>query len=181
MRTHNITAPALRSIGPDTLEAIANTADPVGSNPVKLLKQFRDNLWLLPAIGAELSERWTATRPDVVIADSVAPIAGLVCDRLRIPWITTIATPFSIETRRGTPSYCGGWTPGSPLRDAAGRAAIKIFKQGVAHIFKTELTALGFRKLYRADGAEAIYPHTPSSVSASRNLSSNATDPRHSK
>ena len=34
--------------------------------------------------------------PDLVVADSVAPVGGLVCDELGIPWITTIATPFAI-------------------------------------------------------------------------------------
>ena len=152
-----IAAPHLNSIGPETLEAIANTKDPVGSNPFKLLAQFRDNLRLLPSIGAELEQRWRQERPDIVIADSVAPIAGLVCERLKIPWITTIATPFSIETRSGTPSYCGGWTPGNKLRDAAGRAAIRTFKQFVAFLFRDEFNALGLSSVYRPDGSEAIY------------------------
>ena len=160
LNANGISAPTLASIGPDTLEAIANTKDRVGSNPIRLLKQFRQNLRLLPAIGAELAARWTRHRPDAVIADSVAPIAGLVAERLSIPWLTTIATPLSIETRKGTPSYCGGWTPGNPARDAAGRAAIRMFKHSVALLFRPEFAALGLTSLYRPDGAEAIYsPH----------------------
>ena len=160
LESAGIDAPLLNSIGPDTLEAIANTKDPVGSNPIKLLRQFRENLRLLPEIGAELETRWANQRPDVVIADSVAPIAGLVCERLKIPWITTIATPLSIETRTGTPSYCGGWTPGNAKRDALGRAAIRAFKHSVGFLFKTEFAALGLHGVYRADGSESIYsPH----------------------
>ena len=152
-----IGAPALRSIGPDTLESIANTGDPVGSNPLKLLAQFRQNLRLLPAIGVELEERWRKAPPGIVVADSVAPIAGLVAERLGITWITTIATPFSIETQTGTPSYCGGWTPGNKLRDATGRLGVRKFKQFVGLMFQSEFAALGLKSIYRKDGSEAIY------------------------
>src|SRR5690349_13249278 len=54
---------ALRSIGANTLEAIANTAQPVGSNPLRLLSQFRENLRLLPAIRSELLALWEPDRP----------------------------------------------------------------------------------------------------------------------
>ena len=63
LESNRITAPVLQSIGFDTLESIANTADPVGSNPFRLLGQFRENLRLLPAIGAELRQRWSGARP----------------------------------------------------------------------------------------------------------------------
>jgi UDP:flavonoid glycosyltransferase YjiC (YdhE family) len=157
----------LSSIGADTLEAIANTAQPVRSNPLRLLAQFRQNLALLPAIHAELLPLWKANPPALVVADSVAPVAGFVCEQLGIPWITTIATPLSIEQRRGTPAYCGGWLPAagllgvlSGLRDAAGRAAIHGFKRAAGRLFRREFRALGLAGLYRADGSEAIYsPH----------------------
>lgn len=161
---NGIRAVALHSIGADTLEAIANTTDPVRGNPVKLLAQFRQNLQLLPAIRHELEQMWTAAPPALVVADSVAPVAGLVCEQLKIPWITTIATPFSIETRTATPSYCGGWTPHDNAfgraRDAAGRATVGFFKRIAARLFQHELAALGLNTLYREDGTEAIYsPH----------------------
>jgi UDP:flavonoid glycosyltransferase YjiC (YdhE family) len=152
---HRAIAP--RSIGMDALEAIANTSEPVRSNPFRLLAQFRENMRLLPAIGDELVERWQGERPELVVADSVAPIAGLAAERLGIRWITTAATPITIETRRGIPSYCGGWMPGSPLRDAAGRAAIRAFKQSVGLLFREEFRRLGLRGVYREDGSEAIY------------------------
>jgi UDP:flavonoid glycosyltransferase YjiC (YdhE family) len=155
---------ALHSIGEGMLEAIANTAKPVRSNPLRMLAQFRENLRLLPAICAELLQLWKADRPALLVADSVAPVAGLVGDRLGIPWITTIATPLSIETRSGTPSYCGGWMPAAGpfdgLRDACGRAAVHGCKRAVGLLFRRELAAVGLARLYRADGSEAIYsPH----------------------
>lgn len=164
---HGLPPVTLQSIGADTLESIANTAEPVASNPFRLLAQFRQNLRLLPAIGAELEQRWRANPPALVVADSVAPIAGLVAERLRIPWVTTIATPFALEARRGTPTYCGGWMPAAnaleQARDAAGRAAIHTFKRTVGLLFRQEFRQLGLSSLYRGKGnggSETIYsPH----------------------
>ena len=151
----------LRSLGDGTLEAIANTAKPVRSNPLRLLAQFRENLRVMPTIRAELLQIWKSGRPALLVADSVAAVAGLVGEQLGIPWITTIATPFSLEARSGTPSYCGGWTPAAGpfggLRDASGRAVIHGFKRAAELLFRRELMALGLARLYRADGSEAIY------------------------
>lgn len=149
---------ALQSIPAGALEQIANTGVPVGSHPARLLQQFRANLALLPAIQSELRQLWRARPPAIVAADSVAPVAGFVAGELRIPWITTIATPFAIENRRGIPAYCGGWRPGGlPGRDLAGRAAIRAFKRLVALRFRREFAALGGPFPYRPDGTERIY------------------------
>jgi len=158
VRGLGLKALGLRSIGAETLEAIANSPSKVGNNPLRLLNQFRENLALLPALRRELLEIWAKDRPDLVVADSVAPVGGVVCDELRIPWITTIATPFAIESPRGVPAYCGGWRPGGwPGRDAFGRLAIRTFKQAVAWYFRKEFSLLGDRFPYRDDGSERIY------------------------
>lgn len=157
VRALGLRAQGLRSIGADSLERIANSPKRVGGNPIRLLAQLRSNLALLPAIRDELRELWREQRPDLVVADSVAPVGGLVCDELGIPWITTIATPFAIENRTGVPAYCGGWRPGLPWRDALGRAAIRTFKRTVAWHFKKEFGLLGGRFPYREDGTERIY------------------------
>lgn len=164
LRERGMEAIPLRSVPDATLEAIANTAKPVGSNPLRLLSQFRENLRLLPEIRDELTDLWQAERPSLVVADSVAPIAGLVAERLSIPWITTIATPFSIETRSGIPSYCGGWTPMAGilghLRNTGGRAAIRGFKLMAGTLYRREFLDLGLEHVYRPTGDEAIYsPH----------------------
>jgi UDP:flavonoid glycosyltransferase YjiC (YdhE family) len=158
VRAAGLPVDGIRSIPPGALEAIANAPIRVGSNPARLLAQFRQNLTLLPAIHQELAARWTEQRPDLVVADSVAPVAGLAAEALGIPWITTIATPFAIENRHGIPAYCGGWRPrGWPGRDALGRAAIRNFKRAVAWYLRRELAPLGGRFPYRAGGAESIY------------------------
>lgn len=148
----------LKSVPAGALEAIADTGSRVGSSPRKLLNQFGENLRMLPAIAAELEARWRAARPHAIVADSVAPVAGLVAERLEIPWITTIATPFALENRSGVPAYCGGWSPGGwPGRDAVGRMAIRAFKRFAVAWFRKEFAALGGRFPYRSDGTEAIY------------------------
>lgn len=160
VRELGLRARGLKAIGAESLEAIANSPSKVGSNPFLLLRQFRENLALLPLIRAELMEIWKEEKPDLVVADSVAPVGGLVCDALGIPWITTIATPFAIENSRGVPAYCGGWRPGGWAgRDALGRLAIRSFKRAVAWYFRREFALLGDGFPYRKDGSERIYSH----------------------
>jgi len=160
LAARGLAARALATAGEDRLEAVANTARPVGNMPWKLLAQLRQNLALLPALRAELIASWRGERPDLVVADSVAVVAGLAAEELGIPWVTTIATPFVIENRRGVPPYCGEWRPGgrwAALRDACGRLAVRAVKRGIARRVRADLSRLGLPALYRADGSEAVY------------------------
>jgi hypothetical protein len=95
---------------PQAMERIADT-DRVTGHPLRTLRQVRANLRLLPRVLGDLQAAADLFRPDAIIADFCAPVAGVVANRLGVPWITTIPTPFAIENRRGTPAYCGGWTP----------------------------------------------------------------------
>ncbi|MES1242786.1 MAG: glycosyltransferase [Acidobacteriota bacterium] len=148
---------------PGAMERIADTPYPVRGNPLRLGRQLRDNLALLEAIRPEIEASFARRRPDLVIADFCAPIAGLICDCLGIPWITTIPTPFALETRRGTPSYVGGWGPprhfGHRLRDVAGRAMTRAVKRSLGIAFAGSFRRLG-TTVYREDGSEAAYSAT---------------------
>jgi UDP:flavonoid glycosyltransferase YjiC (YdhE family) len=145
---------------PYAFERIAETPTPVRHNPVRLARQLAANLALLPAVGAELAAIVRRDRPALVLADLTAPVAGLVAEAAAIPWITTAPTPFALETRTGTPAYCGGWSPpehvGHRLRDAGGRLATRGVKRGFERIFAPQLRELHTR-VYRADGSEAAY------------------------
>ena len=44
--------------------AIANPDEQVGSNPLRLLNQFRKNLALMPQLKAEFESHWSGDRPD---------------------------------------------------------------------------------------------------------------------
>ncbi|MEW6639031.1 MAG: nucleotide disphospho-sugar-binding domain-containing protein [Pseudomonadota bacterium] len=145
------------------LEDIADTAAPVRGHPGRLLAQLRRSLAVALLARDELLGLWRAAPPDLVVADSVAVSAGLAATALGIPWITTIATPFAIEGRRGPPSYLGGWGAGDGalhrLRDAAGWAFVRTMKRALAFAARRELAALG-AQLYRPDGSETCYSPT---------------------
>lgn len=148
---------------PDVMENIANTSKAVGSNPFFLSKQLKENLAILPRVKQELELLVTQNNTDIVVADFVAVPVGLVCEEKNIPWITTMPTPFALETRQGTPSYLGGLTYKrsytSNIRDFIGRKIVRSFKWLVDCWFKQEFKALNF-KIYRSDGTEGAYsPH----------------------
>ena len=85
LRQHGLAATALPGLSGDRLESIANWPRRVGSNPAVLLAQFRQNLRMLPVIREELAREWRRETPDLVVADSVAVVAGPVCDEMGIP------------------------------------------------------------------------------------------------
>ena len=144
--------------------AITAIADPpyrVKNNPLYLLKQFEGNLALMKDFRKELQRIWQHHKPDLVISDFTLPLAGILAQELGIPWWTSLATPCALESFSGTPSYLGGWMPGTTafhhLRDAAGRKLIRSFKQFIAWRYKQVLSELGIPALYHSDGAEVAY------------------------
>lgn len=144
------------------IRAIVEPSHSVGSNPFRLHAQLRENLKLLLAFREEIQAIWTAgPRPDLLIADLTVPVAGSLAQDLGIPWWTSHPSPCVIEARDGPPAYLGGLRPGrgpfGKLRDAAGRLLIRTFKRGVHRLYRKPVRALGFPRLYRADGAEAVY------------------------
>lgn len=139
------------------LLAVANWPKSTTGNPMRKVDQLRETLRMLGQLQADLREMVREVRPAVIVADSVAIVAGPVAREFGVPWITTIATPFAIENRRGVPAYCGGWQPGWALRDWVGRRAVKGFKDGVAWWFAREFRALGLDQRLRPDGSEVIY------------------------
>lgn len=145
---------------PEAMECIANTSKPVKNNPLLLLKQLKQNLAILPKVKKELKTLIKANNTNIVVADSVAIPAGIVCEELDIPWITIIPTPFAIETSEGTPSYLGGLLYSeeikSKFRDYIGRKIVRVFKQLIQLIYKKELKELNY-KIYRSDGTESAY------------------------
>lgn len=145
---------------PSALEDIANTNGAVRSNIFKLLRQLRENINLMPIVITELRNYFTSDKPELVIADSIATVAGIISREFGIIWINTIATPFALENSQGTPAYLGGLSPATNLihhaRDWIGRKIITIFKHLIFTMYKRDLKNLGVT-LYRKDGSEAIY------------------------
>jgi UDP:flavonoid glycosyltransferase YjiC (YdhE family) len=158
-----IHATALMCLNDKKLERIANTEKPVRGNPLRLFDQLQRSLAVVTEARREIKTLWQNARPDLVVADSVAVAAGLAATDLGLPWITTIATPFAIECRSGTPSYVGGWSEGSTilhkLRNAAGRFLVRRVKKGLAYAVRHQLAILG-TEVYRSNGSEACYSPT---------------------
>lgn len=171
--TGSARVPLLRDLGfptdgvllhdPMALERIADTPRKVGGNPFRLGRQLAENLALLPTLRRELEAIVERVEPAVVLADFTAPVAGLVAEAAGIPWLTTTPTPFALETRHGTPAYCGGWGPPRHrlhlLRDALGRGTTRFVKRGFGRVFAQHLKAIG-TTIYRPDGSEAAYSPT---------------------
>jgi UDP:flavonoid glycosyltransferase YjiC (YdhE family) len=144
-----------------SVREIAESTSQVGSNPFRLFGQLKQNLALLGDVRDELLELWRHDPPDLVIADFVVPVAGVVARQLGIPWWTAMPSPCVLETDDGTPAYLGGWAhrPGvyGRVRDFCGRKFVRLFKRSVAFLTLKQLRRLGFPGLYREDGLEAIY------------------------
>lgn len=159
-RRCGLDAVPLAADDPRAMERIADPPHRLHGRPLRQLGQLRANLDLMIAVAPDVRVRLRDRRPDVVVADFCAPVAGWAAEDLGIPWITTIPTPFALETLRGTPSYLGGWRPPrSPVgrgRDALGRAAVRLAKRLVEIAFRSRFRALG-RGLHRRDGTEAVY------------------------
>jgi len=158
-------AAAPESVAPDAMEAIANWHTQTSARPWAVVGQFRRNLEILPLLQQDLVAFLERESPDVVVADFIAAIVAKPCAAMRLPWITTIGTPFAIENRTGVPTYLGGWAPmpglGGAMRDAAGRFVIRSFKRLVFATHRRQLRPM-IDRLYRPDGSEAIY--SPSSM-----------------
>lgn len=146
------------------IASIVNPPHAIGSNPFRLVAQLRGTLGVLETLGEQLTEVWRSTAPDLVIADFTVPVAGVAADRLGIPWWTALPSPCAMETAEGPPGYLGGWSSGESwpwrIRDAAGRALVRSFKRFVFQSQRGTLRRLGFDRVYRNDGSEAIYSPT---------------------
>lgn len=145
----------------NAIAAIANPSRPIGSNPMRLLRQFRETLDALDAVRAEVAMLWRENRPDLVLADSVLPSVGYAALAAGARWWTTVASPCAVEPRRGAPPYLGGWHHRDDWlgrgRDRAGLALVRGFKRLAFALHRARLRAWGAAGPYRADGSESVY------------------------
>lgn len=142
---------------PSKMERIANTDKQISS--YGMYQQLKQNLELIPEVMTFLKKAFQVHQTDIVVADFVAVPAGIVCNQLNIPWITTIPTPFAIESQRTTPSYLGGWYPANTklgmVRDWVGRKAVRSFKRLVVWLLRKQLKPYDFHLYHQ--GEETIY------------------------
>ena len=99
-------------------------------------------------------------RPDIVIADFITLSAGFVAEQLEIPWITTMATQFAIETPYGPPCFFGGMGLARSKKEERiqrfCRKLTRVAKYCGAFLLRNRLKRYNF-KVYNQNGVETIY------------------------
>lgn len=144
----------------EQIDKIANPAQKVKSNPISLYFQLKENIKLLPKLKAEFSLIVEKVKPDLIISDFTIPVAGIVANEKNIKWFTTLPSPCVYESN-GVPAYLGGLYPPKNkyerLKYSFLNKVIKCFKTMCFLIFKKELKAINFDKIYDENGNENIY------------------------
>ena len=142
----------------EEFEKAANNSEQLGL--LSAYHQLSDSIDLINVVSDQLLGEWQKDRPDIVIADFITLSGGLVANQLGIPWITTMATQFVLETTDGPPCLIGGM--GSPKNgwqvsvQFLGRTATRLVKRIVSFLLRDRLKRYHF-KLYNQFGHETIY------------------------
>ena len=142
----------------EEFERAANNDEQLGI--LSAYQQLSSSIDLINVVSDQLLGEWQKDRPDIVIADFITLSGGLVANQLGIPWITTMATQFVLETTDGPPCLIGGM--GGPKNSwqatiqFLGRKATRIVKRIVFFSFRDRLKRYKF-KLYNQLGHETIY------------------------
>ena len=139
-------------------EKAANNKEQLGI--FSAYRQLSASLDLINLVSDQLIQEWTNHRPDIVIVDFITLSGGLIAEQMGIPWITTMATQFAIETTEGPPCFFGGM--GAPqnswqvLEQFLGRKITRLGKRIVTFLLRDRLRRYHF-KLYNQKGQETIY------------------------
>lgn len=142
----------------EDFERAANNDQQLGI--ISAYHQLSASIDLINLVSDQLLEEWQKNRPDIVITDFITLSGGLVANQLGIPWISTMATQFAIETTDGPPCFFGGL--GSPKNrwqvsvQFLGRKVTRLVKRIVSFSFRDSLKRYNF-KLYNQLGHETIY------------------------
>ena len=139
-------------------EKAANNKEQLGI--ISAYRQLSVSLDLINLVSDQLSQEWTNHRPNIVIVDFITLSGGLVAEQMGIPWITTMATQFAIETTDGPPCFFGGMgTPQNSwqvLQQFLARKITHLGKRIVTFLLRDRLRHYHF-KLYNQKGQETIY------------------------
>ena len=139
-------------------EQAANNKEQLGI--ISAYRQLSASLDLINLVSDQLIQEWTNHRPDIAIVDFITLSGGLVAEQMGIPWITTMATQFAIETTDGPPCFFGGMgTPQNSwqaLEQFLGRKITCLGKRIVTFLLRDRLRRYHF-KVYNQKGQETIY------------------------
>ena len=142
----------------EDFERAANNDQQLGI--LSAYQQLSSSIDLINLVSDQLLEEWRENRPDIVIADFITLSGGLVANQLGIPWISTMATQFAIETTDGPPCFFGGLGSSKSGWQVSvqflGRKATRLVKRIVSFLLHDRLKRYHF-KLYNQLGHETIY------------------------
>lgn len=142
----------------EDFERAANNDQQLGI--LSAYQQLSSSIDLINLVSDQLLEEWQKNRPDIVIADFITLSGGLVANQLGIPWISTMATQFAIETTDGPPCFFGGMGSPKNARQVSvqflGRTATRLVKRIVSFLLRDRLKRYHF-KLYNQLDQETIY------------------------
>ncbi|MDO4666575.1 MAG: glycosyltransferase [Streptococcus sp.] len=145
------------TIFPNDRNKIENVANASGKlTMVSTYQQLSNGIDLTNEFSDALLVEWEKNRPDLVIADFITLSAGLVCEQLQIPWITSMATQFAIESTDGPPCFFGGWDNSRPILNACGRKLTRLIKRMIFFSLRKKLERYNF-KVYNQKNEETIY------------------------
>lgn len=123
-------------------------------------KQFKKSINIIPEMLDSIEKIIDKENSDIVISDYIMIPVGVICNNKKIPWITSLPTPFLIESKNSTPSYLGGLYPKDnifyKIRDEVGRKIIRLFKKIIVYILNKKYPKLKY-KLYNKKNEENIY------------------------
>jgi UDP:flavonoid glycosyltransferase YjiC (YdhE family) len=145
---------------PNAFENIVNSSRQIKNNPLFLLKQIKETAEVFAKVKDEVEKLIKENQTDIIVGDFMAMPVSVISKELNLPWITTIPTPFIIETKTGVPAYFGGLKYSTSLKSKI----INFICRKITHIFKKILILLTRREakkinftFYREDGTEAAY------------------------
>jgi len=161
IKTAGLHGVVLNGIDDQQLLSIVNPPYAVGSNPIKLHRQFKQVLRLLQCVYDELEILYRHDKPDLFIIDFTLPVGGTLASKMGITWWTSLPSPCILESSEGPPAYLGGLkeaaNPYQSVRNAIARKLVRVFKTLVFGFYRKEINTVGLNNVYRADGSEAIY------------------------
>ena len=142
----------------EEFEKASNNSEQLGI--LSAYHQLSASIDLINLVSDQLLKEWQKNHPDIVIADFITLSGGLVANQLGIPWITTMATQFVLETTDGPPCLIGGMGSPKNVWQAAvqflGRKGTRLVKRIVSFSFRDRLKRYNFR-LYNQLDQETIY------------------------
>ena len=144
----------------EDLERFERLANPnKANNFYRSYKQLVDSTLFMKDLKAYFRKEWEEERPDIVLCDFITLSPALVCQDMGIPYLTSMATQFALDTKSGPPAFFGGLSSDQlglrSLRNKLANGLNRLMKKLLFTQVKQNLAPLA--SAYDAQGFETIY------------------------